>query len=424
MIYMPKKLFLFICSFLFFIPVQVSLGPLPLKITVLLILVLSILGAIGILSSKIQAEIFYLIALMLTVAMYLIVNTTPDGLRDLYFAKNPILAIMILLAAYQLVKYYQSLYKNQFVNNLLNTIIAIGVLHAIIMIMALVSPEFRDFLYRFVVISEKAQLVYEINIRSTGLFSSGFSNLSLFNGVLFITSLVHMKSDSYRNSFLKIFVLSIFFIAVTISGRMGFLIIITGVLYFFIYRAFFTSEHYVSVKASHAFLFMIVVSPVLFMIDLERFQTTIYWAFEFIYTYLETGVVSTGSTSVLFGEMYFLPQNEIDRLIGTANFGRSENLPPIRSDSGIILFIHGGGIIGLLALFSIYFYLLFIAYTKVSQPKLRFILTFIVFALLIGNIKDVYFFSIDGNTQLLLTVFIMGLLTDNQLNNRVVTDKV
>jgi hypothetical protein len=375
-------------------------------------------------SKKIKAEIFYLIALMLTVAMYLIVNTTPDGVRDLYFAKNPILAILILLAAFQIVKYYQSLFKDQFVNNLLNAVIAIGVLHAIIMILALVSLEFRDFLYRFVVISDKAQMVYEYNIRSTGLFYSGFSNLSLFNGVLFLISLVHMKSDNYRNSFLKIFVLFVLFIAVTISGRMGFLIMFIGVLYFFIYRVFFTSVNFVSIKASHALLFMLVVSPVLFMIDLERFQTTINWAFEFIYTYLETGVVSTGSTSVLFGEMYFLPQSEIDRVIGTANFGRSAKLPYIPSDSGIILFIHGGGIIGLLALFCIYFYLLFIAYTKVIQPKLRFILTFMVFALLIGNIKDVYFFSLDGNTQLLLTVFIMGLLADNQLNQRIDTGKV
>ena len=58
MIFMLNKLFLFICSFIFFIPVQIALGPLSLKITVFLILVLSILAAITILSSKkIKAEI-------------------------------------------------------------------------------------------------------------------------------------------------------------------------------------------------------------------------------------------------------------------------------------------------------------------------------------------------------------------------------
>ena len=59
-----------------------------------------------------------------------------------------------------------------------------------------------------------------------------------------------------------------------------------------------------------------------------------------------------------------------------------------------------------------------------SDVRFRSVAIFIVFALLVGNIKDVYFFSLDGTTQLLLTVFIMGLLVENPLNKKMVISKL
>lgn len=136
------------------------------------------------------------------------------------------------------------------------------------------------------------------------------------------------------------------------------------------------------------------------------------------------GAKQTGSEYLLFlnhdallEKHYFFPSSLSGLLFGSSNFGRSGFLPYIPSDVGYVLFIHGAGICGFILSYS--FYLLIIVYAyklKDKNPMLLFLIIYFVFVIFIANLKDFYFISFSGYSQIIF-LLICALLISARTNN-------
>ena len=409
---MIQRIILFTISFFLIIPTQIIVLSTNIKLTIIIIIFLFIISIFRLIYfNKISKRIIYILAYFTILLFYFILNSLFYGLSDLYFFEKVLFAVIMFFAIYEIIIYYKLLYQEKYIDVILDTIVIIGFLHAIIMILALFNSEFREWLYNYIAISEHAQIHFSHNIRSTGLFYSGFATLSFFNAIILVIALVKLKDRTFLQSILKAVIILTLFIAITISGRTGFIILIFGMFYLYIFNLIYKLEYKNSNFKTFFIIIIILLILIFFVIDIKKVEHNLAWAFEFIFNFIESSSFASKSTTHLFSEMYFLPANELQNIIGDSNFGRSESLPYIDSDSGYVLFIHGGGIMGIIIGYSIYIYFLIISFKYTHNNNLKFLSSFLIIALIIGNIKDVYYFSFSGYTQILF-ILILLILTE------------
>jgi hypothetical protein len=151
-------------------------------------------------------------------------------------------------------------------------------------------------------------------------------------------------------------------------------------------------------------IFTILATSVILL--LEDF---IYFAFELFMNYFDNGDFNSVTTDTLIDEMFIYSNNIFSLIYGTGNFGRGQNY--IESDIGWVLFLSGGGIIGLLILYVPHFYLIFFGYTTKNKFYLGKVLIYLIFLLLILNFKDVYYLS-HGYIQPVYLLFSMCLINN------------
>ncbi len=407
------KILLFILTFIIVIPMQINIFNFNIKLTLMFILSLSIFSIILILMKKKINKIVVLIFSILVLYTLIFSIISINGFfLDTYILKRLFFACLMFLSIYMLVYLYKVIYKKDFYDEVIRTIIIIGFIHSIVIILTIISIDFRDYLYIYINISELAQKQFEHNIRSNGLFFSGFAILSFFQAIIFIIALVQFSNiKNFKSKYiLSIIVLPILFLGIVLTGRTGLIILLFGIVFLLIYNCMFTRIVNVLSTIKIVFFISILFLFLILLLDLEKFKHNIDWAFELFINFFNNKNISSASTEHLFNEMFFLPQNELDILFGIGNFGRNEMLPYINSDSGYILFIHGYGIIG--TIFSFFFFLIifFIVYKSLCPSKLKFFSYFIIISMFIGNIKDFYFLSYNGYTQIFFLIIISAVI--------------
>jgi hypothetical protein len=284
-----------------------------------------------------------------------------------------------------------------------------GILQSAIVIATFISPGFKYFLYNFISITEKSNryLFGEVlNERYQGIVCSGFSFLSTTHALLLVVGVFgfYMSNRKYRLNEIILFCLGqlVIFVSIVLIGRTGFVVILIFLSAFFIIRVSDITKYLrLSKKSIKLYsVFLVLSFTILFNVDVSKYSDNINYAFETVIAYTESRELDRSVTGILQNH-YIFPDTTLEMLFGTGNFGRSANLPRIPSDVGYVLFIFGAGIFGILVGYS--FYLMGFYYSYKYHRLNPYLSTFIVvylFVIIIVNLKDFYYISYSGYTQI------------------------
>lgn len=427
-----KSLSTLFAIFFFLFPPQVIIGGVIIKTMMIFIGIPGIFGIILFLRRKIHSIILSKTLIFMLIGFcYLIIISGIYGFLDTNTIRAMVLGFIILFAAYYFISIYQKLYKDNYVSRLLWDLYFAGVLHSIIIIISFLSQDFRDLLYQWINVSEKAAVHIDLNFRSQGIVYSGFSALSTSMALLLITGIVvfYKRRKSYKLHKIILFNLGLLliFVAIVLIARTGIIVVILGITFNLIWRNYKKSNpiriFFTTLKSVIVLSLFIALGSI--YLDLSAFEKTISFASTPFIDFFTRGPSSVWIVQELLHNHYFFPDNFLDLLFGTSNFGRGDNLPHISSDVGYVIFIFGAGIIGLILAYSFYLVVLHYALKRRKiNSRLSFLLVFYFIILLIANLKDYYFIGFNGYSQIffLLTCALaeysrVKLYSNNNLHN-------
>ncbi len=349
------------------------------------------------------------LAFMLIALAYFSIFSGIYLFRDVSVVNQILKGFIILFACSFYVNIYNKIYGDHFVTRLFVDLNKIGIIHSSIVIATFLSPDFRDFLYSFIGLTEKStRYLYGevLHVRYQGIVVSGFSMLSTTHALLLVIGVwgFYMDKEKHRLSEIILFSLGqiMIFISIVLIGRTGFVVIILFLGALLFYRIdYFKKCHHVSKKSIKLmFAFIVIAITIMLTVDLSEYKKNIDYAFETVIKYYESQELDSSTTEVLQKHFIF-PDTTYEILFGTGNFGRSDNLPYIHSDVGYVLFIFGAGVFGMLVGYSFYFIGLFYSYKYRSlNPYLSAFIVVFLFVLIILNLKDYYYIGHIGYSQI------------------------
>jgi uncharacterized membrane protein YqjE len=194
----------------------------------------------------------------------------------------------------------------------------------------------------------------------------------------------------------------IIFMAILLIGRTGLIIILLFLIALMFYWINSVVHNYRISKKSVKLisLFIVVAVAGLMTVNFSKYKKNIDFAFELVINLTEKRKLDR-STAEVIKHHFIFPKKAVNLLLGTGNFGRSPVLPYVNSDVGYVLFINGAGILGMLVAYSLYFPGLYYSYKyRRLNPYLSWFIFVYLFALIILNLKDYYFISHVGYSQI------------------------
>ena len=327
-----------------------------------------------------------------------------NGIIDYSFTKDVLMGLLLFFSAYFIVNKYHMIYGHGFIDSITRHLFFFGLIHGLLILLVAFSYEFNEFLYQFISLSDKQEKSNfgEVAVRRySGLLPTGFSTLSVTHALLLVLGIFNLWVYKQKQTLTNILIYAssffILFISILYIGRSGLILILSYLLFFFLYWVYVTIRtsktsvkviKYIGVSFSAGVLFS-------WAIDFEDYKDVIEASFEFAIRYAETGTLGTGSTDTVINSMLIFPSDAITLIFGNGNFGRGSNL--ISSDLGFVYFVNGAGIFGTIIAFSFYFVLTYHAF-KLRRLNYLLFLVFIIFILFLIplNFKDLYFLAFNG----------------------------
>lgn len=399
------RFFLFILTALLVIPIKINVP----NVTVSYVIALMLVG-LSLLYISIRMKVDTRIVGLLWPILVVIIITPLFSFSnpDTYVINLLFRGLLFIIAGYVVSLLYSYVYGQQFEMKLISNIFYIGVINSFVAVLTLISNDFSSALYNLIDISGNAQIHLEQGYRSTGLFYSGASTLSLFNAVIFFIGVLmffgrnNTQSPLYRNNnrtILASITLTIVFVSTCVAGRLGLMLILLTVI-----SVLFLPNHIIYKKKflSCFILNALLVSPLLFFYY-EHIEYILRWAFELFFNGLNSRELSSKSSDVLFDTMYFLPENEMDILFGTGTFGRGDGAKYIDSDVGYVLMIFYGGGASIAVLMFVYAKILYDAVIA-EKSLVRLVVIYTLMIIFFANFKDVYLYGLNGINQLLFVL--------------------
>ena len=232
----------------------------------------------------------------------------------------------------------------------------------------------------------------DVEYRARGLYP-GYASAGLMMGIASIIFFLY----GYKNKNNYLFMLSFIALIVTvITSRTGFLIGFLGIVSIIFYLLYIKFSIFYIVKFTAIILLVSLgLSEILSnVIDFDTLEITLKRFLELYNNYQNSGSLSSNSTDELLNS-YYLPANMLPFLLG-------QNLQPwvaggISSDVGFIQTWHQYGLIGIIAYYFPFFFLIYKKILLVMQTKKIKLLLYssIIFDILIiiSNFKGNYIYA-------------------------------
>lgn len=356
--------------------------------------------------------LFFILVILLN-----LISSLNFSFNDLTLFKYSLISLVLLVASSQLANFYDRIYGAQSQDKFFDHIMFFAAFNSSIGLISILNNDFAHVFHEFFLQSENAQQHLSQGYRATGFFYSGASTLSVFYSLAFFLGWIQLSNKNKTFASKVIVILNMLLIALGLvtSGRLGLMIaFITPIILMFIPLRSHILDKKRMFFVNLFFLVCAVVSVVLLW---DEFEAILKWAFEIFYNYFETGEVHSNSSSYLFSNMYFLPD---DILLGEGSFGRSSNVEYIDTDVGFILLLFSGGIVSLLVYISIYLYFALKAISY-NNSKVSLFLMYSLIVTFLCNFKDAYLFINSGVTQIIFIAFFI--LNSVSSNTRLHHDK-
>ena len=239
------------------------------------------------------------------------------GVSDLNFIKEYVMGFILFFSAHYIVIKYRMVYRKSYIDYLMKHLFYVGVIHAAIILVSVVSNDFKDLLYHLVYVTPKQQKYIFGNVfnnRYSGLMPVGFSSLSVTHAILLSFGFYNLWK--MRNN-LSLLTLSIYSFCMTILslsllyiGRSGIIVFFCysiTLLFLLIFRTIKTGR-LALLPFKLLLLVGFVVFLVLLIIDYEKHIYALVSSFEFIFRYLYTGNLSTYSTDIILESELVFPE--------------------------------------------------------------------------------------------------------------------
>jgi hypothetical protein len=420
---LEKHFFLPLVMFLFVVPMQVDLGGARVNTSLAAMALLAVAYlADQLLGRRPLGREHRLFALLGALLIWFLGVAVAGEARDFLAVQMCVYGIIMYAGALVLARRYGRHYGAGAPVALLKTLFALGLAHAAIQFAVLVLPAVSDAVYGVVALSENSAAHISQGYRSPGLFSSGAAILGTFNAwILAIGLVAHLRLPG-RAPVWRVLALSVAAIveiaAIAISGRTGFVALLICLLVIGAYEVVSDPRSRLGRNVALALLASaVIVAAGALTVSVDNIRQNLRWSFEFIYSISEGNGLATSSTSVLFQQMFFLPEGWFPLLFGTSNFGRSPDFPYVDSDAGYVLMMYGGGIVGTLLMTSVFAFIFGEALRSRTHPLVVLLLAF-VGTILVVNVKDFYFIQNSGVSQLLLLCFAALVVMDEPVRAR------
>lgn len=368
--------------------------------------------------------IFVLIPTFLCLIYFFMISFGRGSFVDLSFIKMLIYALISFPPAYLIYLLYARQYQGNAWRYLLHDLVSVGVFHVLIMLLFLFYPNLIREFNKLLNLEESLKLLsLGVDYRSYGVSSYGGAVLSAFYASLIFIEWLVDKNRGITFLLKKILRTSLLVIGIFISGRTG--LIVVG--YFLAILIIFGGIKFSNILTKRwvrtilwAMLLLIVAG--LFITVLGDTRTVVFTrvverTFEFYFKYVDQGVIATDSTTAIFETHYFFPEDPLDLVFGTGDFGRSANGRRIATDPGITRAIWGAGILGLFVLLIPNLGFLYLS-RFVPHKGLKILLVSVVFLIPLLNFKELFFVGTLGlTTQVLWLLTITGLGANEQIQS-------
>jgi hypothetical protein len=405
-----KHLLLPLALFLLVVPMQLQLGSLRFNTSLAIMLLLAAAYFVDqIAGRRPLGREHRLLALLGLLTIWFLGISLSGEVRDVAVVQMCIYGVIMYASSLVLVRAYGRLHGEDATGMVLKTLFVLGAIHSVIQCLVLVSPAVSGVVYGIVALTQESATHISQGYRSPGLFSSGAAILGTFNAWILTIGFVAFLRLPSRVTLVRCLVMSLLTIleiaAIAVSGRTGFVALLICLSTIGVYEAFTDAgsrlgRNVLLVLAGCA----VLLAGAALTLSTDNIESQLRWSFEFLYSLSEGEGLATGSTALLFHQMFFLPDGWMHLLFGTSNFGRSPEFPYVESDVGYVLMLYGGGVVGTLLMLSVFVFMLGEA-TRARRHEVAVLLFAFLATLFVVNVKDFYFIQNSGVTQLLMLCF-------------------
>ena len=296
---------------------------------------------------------FYVIVLLILLIIQSHLTTIINGSIEVQYAFRSFRAFINFLGAIGLVGLLQIFTDKHFPDKILYYVFISISIHAILIFTMYISDPFRELIYKLTGTTKYAF----VNLNTP--FLSGFRIPGLTYG-LAQTSVLQMfgliiapciyHEFKYKTIFWVFVILLIF--SILLTGRIG---LIYGIIFVPLTLILISSKNkrmfLISLKFIIIFiiLFFVVTKNVLPLPN-KFYSYNIWWIsqiFDVVRNYHDSKLIK------MYLDMYFIPEDFLTFMIGRGITGRGEG-GYIPSDSGYVLLLFSGGVIGMFLMISIY----------------------------------------------------------------------
>jgi hypothetical protein len=334
------------------------------------------------------------------------------GAKDFLLVLTILPGFGALSGAFFFEKVYRKSYGDGYQKMIMSDIFLVGVIHGLIIILATTIPAVSGFLEAYFYYSEKAiDFGYK---KQSGILFEGFSILSVTQAMTFICGLSILFDKDKKSGISKLIMfvgIFIIFFSILLCARLGLLVFIVAMA-FFTWKIFRADIRIIprKTKLFLAYIILIIICGGVYLYffsqDFQHLSDSLSYTFELFYSYRDNGSFETRTTNLLFDEMYFLPDTIFETIIGTGNFGRSNDY--ISSDVGYILIIFGAGLFGV---FSVFFFYVYLGYRSLKITKLNPMVSIALFLfcvmIIMVNFKDIILDHMLGLSQIFSVCYVM-----------------
>lgn len=321
------------------------------------------------------------------------------------------LIIFIVAAVFLSVTYRKQEDKYLYISKL---IFSAFILQVFIQLGSLMSNTFFSYVQFFQIRSDKiaSVLAQFEGIRGGALSGDLFFSLGVLYGIVFIFYTKYIL-DKGRITMFDSTALLLFFTGITLSARVGYIGVLLSIVYFLFHQLSIAKKIGSIVKIALIVFLVIILSILILPSNIsDRFVNEIApFAFEFYYTYIESGDIGTSSTNALLDRMFIYPESMKTWLVGDGMYTGLDGFYYKHTDAGYSRIIFYAGILGLSILF--FYQCLFLFPEKnqsFAKEKKGYLLTssIILLYILTVNIKGLALGSSSGVLVLCMLFFFNG----------------
>ncbi len=331
------------------------------------------------------------------------ITTTLYNAYDYFILKYFLSVVIILFASYFVINIFTKINPTFNYTDLFQIIINTVTIQMFIAILLVVFPNFSEVINSIQFISKQKLEIGEsiAGFRLVG-FGSSYFNAGILNGIalLMISALITLKKNSKLISMILIFQF-LFILSIGINmSRTTIVGAVLAILYLLFNIFIFKHKSFRIKKFPFIFLISLVGTIVsiatYIIINIDTFSNEssafIRYALEFLFSYIDHGSLSTGSTNTL-QSMYRFPNNMSTYIVGDGYFNNpSGNGYYMHIDVGYLRLLYYTGGIGMIFYFLIQFQLIKEISNKIKDRNNFFYLLFIyVIILNFKGMTDIYY---------------------------------